>query len=68
LERSGPAADISGTEQQTEIIMTTIANAARVLFVVATVLGTTVACSTYVPADQQIAAEIAAEPAYSAGN
>jgi hypothetical protein len=51
-----------------EIIMTKFANAARVFFVLATVLGTTVACSTYVPADQQIAAEIAAEPAYSAGN
>ncbi|HVJ51157.1 MAG TPA: hypothetical protein VM689_01760 [Aliidongia sp.] len=48
--------------------MTNLASAARVFFVLATVLGTTVACSTYVPANQQIAAEIAAEPAYSAGN
>ncbi|HVJ53080.1 MAG TPA: hypothetical protein VM689_11480 [Aliidongia sp.] len=48
--------------------MTITTNVARVVFVLAMVLGSAVACSTYVPADQQIAAEITAEPAYSAGN
>jgi hypothetical protein len=48
--------------------MTTFANAARLFFVIATILGTTVACSTYVPANQLIAQEIADEPAYFAGN
>ena len=51
-----------------EIIMTNLANAARVFFVLATVLGTTVACSTNVPANQQIAAEIEVSPTTSVGN
>ena len=44
--------------------MTSLANAARVFFVLATMLGTTAACSSHAPAIQQIAAELA----YAAGN
>jgi len=46
------------------IVMTSLANAARVFFVLATMLGTTAACSSHAPAIQQIAAELA----YAAGN